>query len=258
MQTKKAFSIGKIVSRIAMIIALVEILIMLAFSRILDVVGSGERADFFLDVMIFLDALLLVIFAAPLVYYWVVKPYVLERDEAMEKVTLLAHYDPLTELANRRLIHQNLNIMLARCLRRKVYGALLQIDLDKFKPINDTHGHDAGDAMLVAVAKRLSSAVREEDVVGRTGGDEFVVLVDELESSEQSATDAVLNIARKLHSKISVPLTFNGNVIQVDSSIGICLFSTEKLDMDTVFKRADIAMYQAKERAEKYVIYSDN
>lgn len=258
MQTKEVFSVGKVVSRIAMIIAVVEILIMAVFSRILDAVGSGEVAGFFLDVMILLDALLLVIFAAPLVYFWVVKPFVLERDEAIEKVTLLAHYDPLTDLANRRLIHQNLNIVLARCLRRGAYGALLQIDLDKFKPINDTHGHDAGDAMLVAVAKRLSSVVREEDVVGRTGGDEFVVLVDELETSEQVASDTVLNIARKLQSKISEPLTFNGNVIQVDSSMGICLFSKEKLDIDTVFKRADIAMYQAKERDVKYVVYSDN
>lgn len=251
------FSVEKAISRIAIIIAVTELLIMLGFNELFDVTGRDGLIVSDIDLLPFLDALLLVLFAAPLIYFWVVKPFVLERDEAMEKVTLLAHYDPLTELANRRLIHQNLNIMLARCLRRKVYGALLQIDLDKFKPINDTHGHDAGDAMLVAVAQRLSSAVREEDVVGRTGGDEFVVLVDELETDKQSASDAVLNIARKLQSKISAPLAFNENVIQVDSSIGVCLFSTEKLDMDTVFKRADIAMYQAKERAEKHVIYSE-
>lgn len=197
------------------------------------------------------------IFASPLIYFWVIKPFVDARDEAVAKVTLLAHYDPLTQIANRRLIYQNLEKLMARCARRKIYGALLLIDLNNFKALNDNHGHDAGDTILVEVAKRLTSAMRKEDVVGRIGGDEFLVLIDQLDSNEQLAHEKVLTITNKLHAVVNTPLEHKGKILQVGSSIGICLLVTENVSMDTVIKRADVAMYQAKKSAVKHVIYSE-
>ena len=208
-------------------------------------------------ILAFIDATLLVLIASPLIYIWVVKPYVHERDDALTKVTLQAHYDPLTQLANRRLVIQNLNIFIARCFRREFIGALLLIDLDKFKPINDDHGHDAGDAMLVEIAKRLSSAMRDEDVVGRIGGDEYVVLIDQLDNKEHLAIEKALLIAEKLQAIISAPLEYKANILQVDCSIGISVFGKEKVTLDMVFKRADIAMYQAKKSEVKRVVFSD-
>ena len=205
-----------------------------------------------------LDAALLFSIASPLIYIWVVKPYVHERDDALEKVTLQAHYDPLTQLANRRLINQNLNILIARCARREIFGALLLIDLDKFKPINDAHGHDAGDVVLIEIAKRLTLAMRDEDVVGRIGGDEFVVLIDQLDEKEHLAIEKVHLITDKLRNVINAPIEYNGKTLQVDCSIGISILGKDNVAMDTIFKRADIAMYQAKKYPEKHVVYSDS
>jgi len=213
--------------------------------------------DFDSGILAIIDAALLVAVVSPLIYIWVVKPYVHERDDALEKVTLQAHYDPLTQLANRRLINQNINILIARCIRRKYFGAVLLIDLDKFKPINDIYGHDAGDAILVEIAKRLSSAMRDEDVVGRIGGDEYVVLIDQLDDDELLAIKKAILIADKLHSIITAPLDLEGKTLQVESSIGISIFGMKNVNRDLIFKRADIAMYQAKKVPDKYVVYSD-
>lgn len=205
----------------------------------------------------FLDAFLLVLFSSPLIYLWVVKPFINERDEAMARITLLAHYDPLTKLANRRLIDQNLYILIAHCVRRHSLGALLLIDLDKFKPVNDNYGHDAGDALLVEIAGRLSSAMREEDVVGRVGGDEYVVLIDNLGDDTVAASEKILVIAQKLHAIVSSPLGYNSVTLQAGCSIGIALFGKEKVSMDAVYKHADIAMYQAKKGPIKWAIFSN-
>ena len=250
-------SVGKVVFRIAIIMAVVELIIMLALVTIPQSINSGEMLINDPATLAFLDAILLVLLSSPLIYIWVVKPYVHERDNALAKVTLQAHYDPLTQLANRRLINQNLNILIARCVRREFIGALLLIDLDKFKPINDTHGHDAGDAMLVEIAKRLLFAMRDEDVVGRIGGDEYVVLIDQLDNKEHLAIEKALLIAEKLQAIVSAPLEYNANILKVDCSIGISVFGKEKVTMDMVFKRADIAMYQAKKSEVKRVVFSD-
>ena len=218
---------------------------------------SNYPYDIDSGILAILDAALLVSIASPLIYIWVVKPYVHGRDDALEKVTLQAHYDPLTQLANRRLINQNLNILIARCIRREFFGAVLLIDLDKFKPINDNYGHDAGDAILVEIARRLSSAMREEDVIGRIGGDEFVVLIDQLDDDEQLAMKKAILIADKLHTIINTPMDLEGKTLQVESSIGISIFGMKNVTRDMVFKRADIAMYQAKKAPDKHVVYSD-
>ncbi len=249
-------TVGKIISRIAIVIASVELLIMLLLGDIPHTM-DGKRLLFSnIAYVSLLNAILLVLFASPLIYFWIVKPFVDERDAAIHEVTLLAHYDPLTHLANRRLINQNLSVLMAHCIRRKIYGALMLIDLDNFKTINDTHGHDAGDTILVATAKRLTDAMREEDVVGRIGGDEFVILIHHLDANEQHAKNNVLTIAEKLHTIINEPLEYNSAILQVGASIGISLSGPERESIDTVFKKADIAMYQAKKNHIKYIIHS--
>ncbi len=253
----KTLSVGKIVFKIAVIIAVVELVIMLVISNIPHHM-DGERLQIsYIALLSLLNAVLLVIFAAPLIYFLVVKPFVKQRDSAMKKVTLLAHYDPLTDLANRRLIEQNLRILMAHCARRGIFSALLLIDLDDFKLINDTYGHDAGDAMLIEVAKRLTATLRNEDVVGRIGGDEFVVLIDHLDEDENKAKAKVAKIAKKVHSVINIPLDYNEASLKVGSSIGIALLHTEQISMDAIFKRADMAMYEAKKLATNHVIFSD-
>ena len=249
---------GIVVFRIAIIIAIVEVIIMLAMVSIPLDIDHGQVLVTNIEVLAILDAILLVALSSPLIYLWVVKPYVNERDDALAKITLQAHYDPLTQLANRRLINQNLNILIARCVRRDIFGALLLVDLDKFKPINDAHGHDAGDAVLIETAKRLTLAMRDEDVVGRIGGDEFVVLIDQLDENEHLAVEKVHLITEKLRNIINAPLEYNGKTLQVDSSIGISILGKDNVTMDAILKKADIAMYQAKKNPEKYVVYSDS
>lgn len=253
----KTLSIGKIVAKIAIIIAVVDLLIMLVLGNIPHDMDGGKMQYSYIALLSSLNALLLVSLASPLIFFWVVKPFVKQRDSALAKVTLLAHYDPLTDLANRRLIDHNLKILIAHCARRKIYSAFLLIDLDDFKTINDTYGHDAGDAVLIETAKHLKSSLRDEDVVGRLGGDEFVVLIDHLDENEEKAKQKIVKIAEKLNNAIKIPFIYNGKKLVVGSSIGISFLHTQQVTVDTVYKRADIAMYQAKKSAQKNVIFSD-
>jgi diguanylate cyclase (GGDEF)-like protein len=120
--------------------------------------------------------------------------------------------------------------------------ALMFIDLDRFKPINDTFGHDAGDHVLVSVSTRLSKFIRETDFIARVGGDEFVIIIEHVENLE-----AVEIVAKKILEKIQEPIDFNGNNCSVGASIGISLFPDHAPDEETLLRNADTAMYSAKE-----------
>lgn len=222
-----------------------------------------------------LDPLLLALFSTPLIYIWVIKPFVIARDEALAEATHLALTDQLTKLANRRLIYKQLETLISICVRHKDYGAVLLLDLDGFKSLNDNHGHEAGDAMLVEVAKRLRSNLRSEDsigrldegsdigrleegahsVVGRMGGDEFIVLIHHLDSVEQLAQDKVKQIAEKLILKLSEPITFNGNMLHVGVSIGIRLLGLEAVRAENAIGDADTAMYRAKDAGKGRAVF---
>tara|TARA_R110000782_G_scaffold30891_19_gene76638 strand:- start:4406 stop:5170 length:765 start_codon:yes stop_codon:yes gene_type:complete len=250
-------TIGKLIFRISIIIAVVELFIMLILGYIPH---EMEGENMLISGLVFLsisNALLLVIFTSPLIYFWVVKPFIDERDVAIAKISSLAHYDELTNLANRRLINQNLKILLAQCIRREIYGALVMIDLDNFKPINDNYGHDAGDAILVEIANRLTSTMRDEDVAGRIGGDEFVILIDFLDKNKQIATEKVLQLSERFHDIIKQPLEYAGEILSVGSSIGVAFLGPEDITIETAYKRADIAMYKAKESNGKYIVFSE-
>lgn len=243
----KLLSTQQVVIRISAIIASAEFLIMLALAPF----ETGKYTEAILDVT------LLAILSTPFIYLWVIKPYVNARDEALLQISNLAFTDSLTQLANRRHLLIHLKRIIASSVRHKMYGALLAIDLDGFKLVNDTHGHDAGDAVLVEIARRFSSSLRSEDVAGRMGGDEFIILVDHIDADEQRAQSKVLHIADKLIHLANIPFSFNGNNLHVGASIGIFLLGIEHLDADEAISKADIAMYRAKKIGKGCAIFFD-
>ncbi|HEY0562053.1 MAG TPA: EAL domain-containing protein [Methylophilus sp.] len=169
-----------------------------------------------------------------------------ERKIAADKIQYLAFYDPLTSLPNRTLLLDRLNQALVSCARSHHYGALLFIDLDNFKSLNDTLGHDKGDLLLNEIGVRLKSCVRETDSVARFGGDEFVVMLEALSIDEAEAALLTTKIAEKVLSQLHRPYLLGNYQHQSSASIGITLFSDKDDSVSELLKRADLAMYQAK------------
>ncbi len=165
-----------------------------------------------------------------------------ERRAAALEIERLAFFDSLTGLPNRILLKDRLSQMLTRAERHKEQVALLFIDLDRFKVVNDTLGHSSGDLMLQVVAERLENNLRHSDTVARLGGDEFVVLLEGVADRE-----GVTEVAEKLLLALSQPIQLNEREVYTGGSIGISLFPHDGDDVDTLFKNADTAMYHAKE-----------
>ncbi|MBU1664295.1 MAG: EAL domain-containing protein, partial [Gammaproteobacteria bacterium] len=165
-----------------------------------------------------------------------------ERKRNEEHIRHLAEHDSLTGLPNRALLQDRLLQAMARAERAGSRLALLYIDLDRFKLINDTLGHPVGDALLQEVAHRLQATVRVSDTVSRQGGDEFLVLLDEIESADDAA-----RVAQKMLDLLAQPCWVAGHELTVTPSIGISLYPDDSTDMITLIKSADIAMYQVKE-----------
>ena len=191
-----------------------------------------------------------------------------ERKRSEEIVRQLAYYDPLTALANRLLLRERMTQALLASKRSGHYGALMFFDLDNFKTLNDTYGHGAGDLLLVEVAARLKSCVREVDAVARFGGDEFVVLFMDLAPNRVAAQAQALVLAEKIRELLAAPyvLTLAADadrpqrVIEhrCSASIGVALFLGMAFSEEECIKRADIAMYQAKEAGRNAVrFYSE-
>lgn len=171
---------------------------------------------------------------------------VTEQQRAQELVEYQATYDALTDLPNRRLLLDRLNQMLARCRRHDRIGALLFLDLDNFKTINDTLGHPLGDALLRKVAGRLRECLRSEDTAARLGGDEFVLLLSETSGSHQEVSEQTEAAAKKILDILSEPYRIQGHRLYATPSIGVALFPVDSESADDVLMRADIAMYRAK------------
>ena len=168
------------------------------------------------------------------------------RKAAEDEIRNLAFYDPLTQLPNRRLLMDRLHQALASSERSRRRGALLFIDLDHFKTLNDTLGHDKGDLLLQQVAQRLSTCVRESDTVARLGGDEFVVMLEELSEQENEALAQTRTIAEKILATFNLPYLLAGHPHRSSGSIGIAPFRGHEQTATALLKYADIAMYQAK------------
>ena len=169
-----------------------------------------------------------------------------ERKQAEERINQLAFYDALTGLPNRRLFMVQLQKALQQSMRSPEHGALLFIDLDNFKSLNDTLGHDKGDDLLQQVAKRLQSCVRDTDTVVRLGGDEFLVMLEGLSENKPNAAHEAEHIGKKILANLNLPYDLGGHHFRSTCSIGIAMFSQQLPSMEDLLKQADLAMYQAK------------
>ena len=169
-----------------------------------------------------------------------------ERKIAEEKIETLAFYDPLTQLPNRRLLQDRLAHVLDTVSRHHALGALLFIDLDNFKTLNDTHGHDQGDLLLQMVAQRLTASIRKGDTLARLGGDEFVVLLENLSQNALEAAGQAELVGEKILATLGQPYLLGGHSHRSTPSIGITLLGEAVEAIEEPLKRADLAMYQAK------------
>jgi diguanylate cyclase (GGDEF)-like protein len=169
-----------------------------------------------------------------------------QNKEAEAEIHRLAYYDPLTQLPNRRLLYDRLGQALASSKRHGRHGAILFMDLDNFKTLNDTHGHDVGDLLLTEAALRLIGAVREGDTIARLGGDEFVLLLEDLSENVEEAAIQVSLVGEKVLAAIASPYVLKGIEYICTISIGISLFYNHCESVDDLLKHADLAMYHAK------------
>jgi len=189
------------------------------------------------------------------------------RKKAEEEICNLAYYDPLTKLPNRRLLNNRLEQAMDASKRSGCYGALLFMDMDNFKPLNDMHGHLAGDALLIEVALRLNGLVRKMDTVARFGGDEFVVVLSELNVNKACSTKQASDVVENIRSALSEPY-----ILQIQHegkaettiehrctlSIGVVLFIGHDASVENLFKWADMAMYQAKQAGSNLIRIYDS
>lgn len=167
-----------------------------------------------------------------------------QRHEA--EIRQLAFYDPLTQLPNRRLMMDRLKQATNRIQRSKKISALMFLDMDRFKELNDTLGHAMGDLLLQEVARRLSAGVRQSDTVARLGGDEFVVLLDNLHSDPDVALENAKVVANKLLQSLNQPYDLRGHAYGSTPSIGLTIFGEAADTVEVILKQADMAMYEAK------------
>ncbi|HEY4368482.1 MAG TPA: EAL domain-containing protein [Steroidobacteraceae bacterium] len=169
-----------------------------------------------------------------------IEAQLLEKQQRLDR---LAHHDQLTGLPNRLFLAMHLPLAMEEARRRKLPLAVLFLDLDRFKHINDTHGHEVGDKLLQAVAKRITDAVRDEDVVVRMGGDEFVVILSTVKGASQ-----VNETAARITSTLNVPVDIDGKPLVTTVSIGVSLYPRDGEDVGSLLRHSDTAMYQAKDR----------
>jgi diguanylate cyclase (GGDEF)-like protein len=182
--------------------------------------------------------------------------YAVERKRLEDRIYYLATHDELTDLPNRALFYDRMNHALAHAERNgnpsseKQQVAVLLLDLDHFKTVNDTLGHMSGDKALRAVGQRLRECLRKSDTIARFGGDEFAILIEGFAAGCDAAA-----VARKILMSLSAPFVVDGREFSLSTSIGISLYPAEGDDGESLFKNADIALYRAKEQRNRYVFY---
>ncbi len=180
---------------------------------------------------------------------------VTEHKQAQAEIERLAYFDPLTGLANRRLLLDRLQQAISHARRDDHTGALLFIDLDRFKLLNDSLGHRAGDTLLQKIARRLTGVVREEDTVARLGGDEFVIMLPFLDADPETAARQAHRIAEKVRHALSGSYTLDAHRFHITASLGIALFPGDGHDAESLLNHADVAMYQAKSNGRDTIAY---
>ncbi|MGA7678356.1 MAG: diguanylate cyclase [Dehalococcoidia bacterium] len=174
-----------------------------------------------------------------------------ERKQLEQKLADMATHDPLTGLPNRLLLSDRLDMGLAQAQRNDTRLAVMMLDLDRFKTVNDTFGHSVGDELLRAAGERLMGVVRKSDTVARMGGDEFVVLLLQIDKMEDA-----IRVSQKILGAFRKPFVLDAYQIRVTTSIGIAIYPEDGEDVETLFKNADTAMYWAKEQGrDNYELY---
>ncbi|MEY3787659.1 MAG: hypothetical protein RIQ94_2538 [Pseudomonadota bacterium] len=199
--------------------------------------------------------------------HWVsVQRDITERKLIEEQLHQLAFYDPLTKLPNRRLLNDRLSQAIASSKRSGYYGALMFLDMDNFKQLNDSYGHELGDILLVEVANRLTDCVRKIDTIARFGGDEFVIVLYELDVNKDEAKIRTTIVAEKVRVTLAKPYFFrlhpkekSENIVEYHCSvsIGVNLFIGDEISESDMLKSADTAMYQAKESGRNLIRFYD-
>ena len=179
------------------------------------------------------------------------------HKQAQAEIHHLAYYDSLTELPNRRMLWDRLEQVMAMTARNDMHGAILFLDLDNFKILNDTQGHSAGDQLLVEVSQRLKLCVREADMVGRLGGDEFVIILADLDTDPVMAGLLSRQLGEKIRAELAKPFHPNGQSYFTSASIGITLFKNHESSADDLFRQSDLALYQAKDLGRNMVKFFD-
>jgi diguanylate cyclase (GGDEF)-like protein len=188
-----------------------------------------------------------------LLYYEGTMLDITDRRQAAEELLQLAHHDALTGLANRRLFEVRLKQAMANARVSNKRGVLMYFDLDGFKKVNDTLGHEWGDELLKEVAKRLKNCLRESDTVCRLGGDEFTIVAENVNRTQDATA-----IANKILNQISQPFSFEGKQATVGVSIGIVFFTGANYDIDKLIRQADAAMYEAKQNRKGTYRFYEN
>ncbi|MDD4960585.1 MAG: EAL domain-containing protein, partial [Gallionella sp.] len=191
-------------------------------------------------------------------HYLAVKEDITERRASEEKIHVLAYYDELTHLPNRRLMMDRLQQAAAASTHSKQSGALLFIDLDHFKTINETKGYDIGDLLLLEVSRRLSANVREGETVARLGSDEFIVILAALDPSPHEAATQARQVAEKLQVSLSQPYQLNQFVHSITPSIGIVTFHGHQHNWEELLKHAEVAMHEAKATGRDAICFHDH
>ncbi|OUR65956.1 myristoyl transferase [Methylophaga sp. 42_25_T18] len=175
------------------------------------------------------------------IHYLALFSDITQSKQQQQTLEMMAHYDVLTQLPNRTLFADRFNLAIAHSKRNNSLLAVVFLDLDNFKPVNDNYGHEVGDQLLVEVAQRIKANIREEDTASRLGGDEFVLLLNEIQSTLHGE-----ELVDRVHKAISEPYKINDITITISASSGITLFPLDDADADTLLRHADQAMYQAK------------
>lgn len=180
-----------------------------------------------------------------------------EQKDKEKVLEYQATHDNLTGLPNRLLLLDRIEHAITRVVRHKLVGGLIFIDLDNFKVVNDTLGHDIGDALLIMVAKKIKEVIREEDTIARIGGDEFIVLLDNIGNNKLDAKVNITNLAEKIKDTLNAIKYIEGHINVSTPSIGVTLFSDASVSVKDIIKQADTAMYVAKKQGKNSIEFFD-
>ena len=246
---KNTLSVAQVILRIGIIISIVELIIMLGLENVSQKLSS--------PVVVALDVVVLVVLSTPVIYLWVIKPFSDAHHNVMNNLEDMAFSDSLTGLPNRRLLVDSLEKLKAECRRHNFHAAVLLIDLDGFKMINDNYGHEAGDVVLQNVAKTLVKNIRLEDMAARIGGDEFIILLNYLNTDFEQAKQEAKNKALIIQQALKQNIEFEGSQLSVGASFGVrmmCAEQVAEIGVEAIIREADVSMYHAKKSGEGKVV----